>query len=114
MATVQPSVGRMISIHLEDGVDSADLRETDVSISRRGMELRSRWCFSPGSELVITIEQNPDPLSGEVLRFKVEGIVAHSEELPESGIYETIVLFLDAPEILEYFERSDAGAFLVS
>jgi hypothetical protein len=103
----------MISIHLEDGVDSTDLRESDISVSRRGMVLRTRWCFSSGTELVVHLEANTDSLRGDLSRHKLEGIVVDCHEDPSNAeLYLTTVLFLDAPEFLDALERSHPCALL--
>ena len=113
MATAHPLAGRMISIHLEDGVDSADLPFSDISVSRRGMTLKTRWNFSTGTELVISLETSPDPSLGELRRLKLEGIVVDCHpDARDSGLFRTTVLFLDAPEALDALERSNPEALL--
>lgn len=101
----------MISIHLEDGVDSADLHHNDISVSSRGMTLKTRWCFSPGTELVIALETGADP--SDPSRLKLEGIVVDCQIEPrDPGVYRTTVLFLDAPEFLDALERANPQALL--
>lgn len=113
MATTHPLAGRMISIHLEDGVDSADLHHNDISVSSRGMTLKTRWCFSPGTELVIALETGTDPSQSDLSRVKLEGIVVDCHLDPrDTEVYRTTVLFLDAPEFLDALERSNPQALL--
>jgi len=109
MEVFQPN--SRISVHLEDGADSAELLESDLSLSRRGMLMRCHWHFTIGTQLSILIDASRD--SESTCRLRLEGIVVDSRPCQdEERVYCTTLLFLDAPDDLEIWERSDAGALL--
>ena len=58
------------------------------------MRFQSRWCFSLGTQLVVSL---PSQVSdGEDRKLKVEGIVVECEKT-SCGCYRTVLLFLDLP-----------------
>lgn len=65
------------SIFLDYGADSQNCNLSDLNISERGMEFKSRWQFSIGTQLALVFAY-PD-LRGRTCRTEVEGIVVDCE-----------------------------------
>ncbi|HEX4086340.1 MAG TPA: hypothetical protein VHY22_15605 [Chthoniobacteraceae bacterium] len=82
---------RCSSISLEDGADEARLHGEPVECCDRGMCFPSRWQFSPGTTLAMTLE-----ISGTSERVRVEGVVVQCEPLGER-LWSVTLLFLEAP-----------------
>jgi len=96
MSALPPISKRRISIHLDDGVDSAELSEADVMISRLGMILRSRWCFSLGTQLRIHIQASVPTERRDYVKIRLEGIVVDCETDSEQlNHYRTTLLFME-------------------
>jgi hypothetical protein len=82
------------SICLEYGVDESDCDSRELEVSERGMRFQSRWCFSLGTQLVVSIPRPEGDQEGH--KIKVEGIVVECEKTA-CCCYRTLLLFLDLP-----------------
>jgi len=82
---------RCSSISLEDGADEAWLNGEPLGFSDEGMCFPSRWQFSPGTTLAMTLE-----LCGTEERARVEGVVAECVKKGER-LWLVTLLFLEIP-----------------
>ena len=79
---------RCSSISLEDGADEAWLNGEQIGFSDGGMRFPSRWQFSPGTTLAMTLE-----ICGTEERARVEGVVVECEKTGER-LWAVTLLFL--------------------
>jgi hypothetical protein len=86
------------SIHLDYGADSADFDFEDLFICPRGLQIKTRWSFSPGTELSVNF-QISDPARNDNGRIlKTQGIVVACERDEEDAGYLVTMLFLEVTE----------------
>ena len=64
------------SIHLDYGVDSAAFDFDDLFICQRGLQIKTRWSFAPGTELSVNFQVTDSDAPGGSRLFKTQGIVA--------------------------------------
>lgn len=93
---ISDSFDRTASIHLDYGVDSAAFDFDDLFICQRGLQIRTRWCFAPGTELSVNFQVSDRPDGGNRL-FKTQGIVADCYR-DEGAAYVVTVIFLELTE----------------
>ncbi|HEV7868522.1 MAG TPA: PilZ domain-containing protein [Chthoniobacteraceae bacterium] len=89
--------GSFPSIYLDYGADADSLVQGALEISERGMRFESRWQFSIGTQLAVSL-QHMHPRLG-LCRMTIEGIVVWCEPHTE-GRFENTLLFLELPDEL--------------
>lgn len=91
-------VGLLPTLFLDYGADAEDCGHGALHISERGMRFESRWQFSIGTQIAISL-QHLHPRLGQS-RMTVEGIVVWCD--PRAGKrYESTLLFLELPDELK-------------
>lgn len=95
------SSDRTASIHLDYDADSAPFDFSSLHICPRGMRLRTRWCFEPGTELSVNFQLS-DPATGSHRRgriFRTEGYVVECQPMRGgSDGYEVTVAFWEVTD----------------
>jgi PilZ domain len=97
LATDSSRGGSGTAIYLDYGLDAHHCARGDIYISERGMRFTSRWKFTIGTQLAISLT-HMDPQRG-LQRIQLEGTVVWCE--PKGGrCYENTLLFLELPDAL--------------
>jgi hypothetical protein len=86
------------SLYLDYGADAQSCGFGDIDISERGMRFTSRWQFSIGTQLSVSLVHQHPRLGG--CRVMIEGIVVWSEPKAGKG-HESTLLFLELPDELK-------------
>lgn len=106
--------GTTASIHLDYGADSADFDFSDLHICPKGLSLRTRWHFEPGTELSVNFQIADDSRDGGGSRLlKTEGVVAACEPDRDRAGYEVTVVFLEVTDDILAVIRDVAGVTVV-
>lgn len=95
---IETQSGLLPTLFLDYGADAENCGQGALEISERGMRFESRWQFSIGTQLSVSL-QRLHPRLGQN-RVTIEGIVVWCE--PRDGKrYESTLLFLELPDELK-------------
>jgi len=86
------------SLYLDYGADAQSCGFEDIDISERGMRFTSRWQFSIGTQLSVSLVYKHPRLGQH--RVTLEGIVVWCEPNAAKG-HESTLLFLELPDELK-------------
>ncbi|MEA3213616.1 MAG: hypothetical protein QOE70_6673 [Chthoniobacter sp.] len=89
--------GLLPTIYLDYGADAESALGGPLEISERGMRFATRWQFSIGTQLSVSLQCLHPRL--RLARMTVEGIVVWCEPT-EGKRYESTLLFLELPDEL--------------
>ncbi len=97
---ISDSSDKTASIHLDYGVDSAAFDFDDLFICQRGLQIRTRWCFVPGTELSVNFQvADQDSDRGSRL-LKTQGVVADCQCYGASDYVVTLIFLEVTDDIL--------------
>lgn len=82
---------RCTSISLEDGADEAWLNGEPIGLYDEGMSFPSRWQFTSGTTLAMTLD-----ICGGETRVRTEGVVVGCEQIGER-LWSVTMMFLETP-----------------
>ena len=85
-------------LYLDYGADAQCCDFDDIDLSERGMRFTSRWQFSIGTQLSVSLVHNHPRLGKR--RVTIEGIVVWCEPNAAKG-HESTLLFLELPDELK-------------
>jgi len=85
-------------LYLDYGADAQRCGLGDIDLSERGMRFSSRWQFSIGTQLSVSLV-HLHPRLGQC-RMTLEGIVVWCEPKADKG-HESTLLFLELPDELK-------------
>jgi hypothetical protein len=83
------------SLVLNYGVDAISCPSNEIKISELGLSFFSHWNFIVGTEMSISLSQNPH--THPSAKITVSVLVVRSEPLPDHH-HATTLLFLDLPD----------------
>ncbi len=86
------------SIHLDYGADSAAFDFEDLFICPRGLQIKTRWSFAPGTELSVNFQVDDSGVECKSRLLKTQGVVAECQCDENATGYLVTVVFLEVTD----------------
>ena len=97
LAMISDPSDKSASIHLDYGADSAEFDFEDLFICQRGLQIKTRWSFAPGTELSVNFQVSDQDSPCGTRLIRTQGVVADCE-CQGPAAYVATVVFLEVTD----------------
>lgn len=109
MALPPPSPRPPSTIHLDYGADSAPFEPRDLKVCQRGLHLRTRWQFDPGTEVALNFQIDDGAASAGLRTLRTVGVVVGCEpdtRAVDAGFYRLTLMFVEMTDDVRTLVRA--------